>query len=399
MGRIGPGGGFFAPRPAFPCLFPLLPDVLPDVLPPAPATPARLAGLDHLRALAIGLVLLFHYRIFPHPAWLTDNPVGRFGWTGVDLFFVLSGYLITAQLVAEVAARGRVRIGAFFRKRAFRILPAYGVLVAIYFLFPGFHEREGLAPLWKYLTFTQNLGLDLSVHGTFSHAWSLCVEEHFYLVLPLLLAALTALKAGWRGALLVPLLLALGLLVRWWCWHALVPPDDGLAWYQWIYYPTYARLDGLLVGVAIAVVFQFRPRLRDRLTAVGNGWLLLSAGLLTAAYAVCNEPQTLGASVFGFPLVALAYGALVLGALSPTSVLYRTPSRLTGGLAALSYALYLSHKGLIHLTQLYGGQWGLSVESNTMMVACLTVAVVGAWGLNRLIEKPFLRLRDRGQLR
>jgi peptidoglycan/LPS O-acetylase OafA/YrhL len=63
-------------------------------------------------------------------------------------------------------------------------------VVAIYFCFPAFHEKEALAPLWKFLTFCQNLGLDIQHTGTFSHAWSLCVEEHFYFILPIILIAL-----------------------------------------------------------------------------------------------------------------------------------------------------------------------------------------------------------------
>jgi peptidoglycan/LPS O-acetylase OafA/YrhL len=68
------------------------------------------------------------------------------------------------------------------------------VVLAIYFLIPAAKEREALAPLWKYLTFTQNIGLDVSTKGAFSHAWSLCIEEQFYLFLPLILIGLVNLR-------------------------------------------------------------------------------------------------------------------------------------------------------------------------------------------------------------
>jgi peptidoglycan/LPS O-acetylase OafA/YrhL len=115
----------------------------------------RLNGLDHLRAFAIAYVFLFHYKnLAPHPKWL--EAVGSFGWSGVDLFFVLSGYLIGGQLLAVQAAGRPLALGDFYIKRFFRIVPVYLVLVALYFLVPAFREIPTITPLWKFLTFTQN---------------------------------------------------------------------------------------------------------------------------------------------------------------------------------------------------------------------------------------------------
>src|SRR5207244_7167264 len=110
----------------------------------------------------------------------------RLGWIGVDLFFVLSGYLIGGQLLAPLARGQRINLGTFFARRAFRIMPAYFVVLAIYFLLPSWREYPQMSqPLWKFLLSVQNIAL----HGgtAFSHAWSLAVEDQFYLVLPLLL--------------------------------------------------------------------------------------------------------------------------------------------------------------------------------------------------------------------
>ena len=142
----------------------------------------RLHGLDHLRALAILLVLVFHYRAYYAISealiLFGVNTVAAFGWSGVDLFFVLSGYLIGTKLFEDIDNHGQVRFERFYLNRAFRILPAYLVALAIYFLFSEVQEGRGLQPLWKFLTFTQNLPQDLRAN-TFSHAWSLSVEEHF----------------------------------------------------------------------------------------------------------------------------------------------------------------------------------------------------------------------------
>ena len=319
-----------------------------------PAAPyKKLAGLDHLRALAITLVFLYHYRLFAHPDWI--DSVGEFGWTGVDLFFVLSGFLIAGQLFNNLKSGKGLLLKEFYIKRFFRIIPAYLFILALYFAIPGFKEKPGLAPLWKFLTFTQNLRLDLRETRAFTHAWSLCIEEQFYLLLPFTLLALARTKLFRYGGYLVLALIISGLLARVYCWFQFVEPaseDPGMyaIWYKFIYYPTYARLEGLLTGVCIAAVFTFRPLIREALIRRSN-WLVL-AGLLvlTGAYFLCKDPTTLTASAVGFLVVALGYGALVTAAASPGNFLYRWPSRITAWLATLSYAIYLSHKAVVHLT-------------------------------------------------
>lgn len=369
--------------------------------PPTRPTPApRLHGLDHLRALAITLVVVFHYgRLFAAPELVTA--AGKFGWTGVDLFFVLSGYLISSQLLGELARTQRLAVASFFTKRFFRIVPLYSLILALYFFVPGVREREALAPLWKYVTFTQNLGLDLRTQGTFSHAWSLCIEEQFYLVLPLVLGLLGPYRHVQKLATLLGVGLVAGLLIRFMLWSSWVGPlaataDGGaVAWYTWIYYPTFCRLDGLFVGVLLALALQHRAPVVRQLVRAGNWWVGASMLLLTGAYYVCRQEQSLGASVWGFPLVSLGYGALVLGAVSPGSVLYQFSSRVTRKLADLSFAIYLSHKILLHLTQSQASAWGLAKASWTMLLLCVASTLLGAYGLHRFVEQPFLRLRNR----
>jgi len=360
---------------------------------------SKLYGLDHLRALAIVLVFIFHYgHLFASPEWVTT--IGKFGWTGVDLFFVLSGFLIASQLFAKTTAPEGISFKDFFIKRFFRIIPAYVVVVAIYFLFPVCREREALAPLWKYLTFTQNLGLDIRHQGTFSHAWSLCIEEQFYLLLPIVLIILLYFKALKRGAILIALFFLIGFAARLYCWYSLVVPfagDDSfwMHWYKWIYYPTHSRLDGLLLGISIAAVFQFRPALKEEIQKHGNALLGISLLILTVAYFICFNEQSFGASIFGFTLVDIGYGVMVLGAVSRSSFLYKRRSYFTTRLAALSYAIYLTHKIVIHLIQTYMVNEKIEKESNSMLLACVLGSLLAGWLLNILIEKPFLRLREK----
>ena len=135
----------------------------------------RLHGLDHLRAIAIILVMIFHYGQGV-PSWL--EPVKQIGWTGVDLFFVLSGYLIGHQLLKEYKKTNKIDSKRFYLKRFFRIIPAYIAVLILYYSLSNFREGSGLPPLWKFLTFTQNFGLDAQAQNSFSHAWSLCIAEN-----------------------------------------------------------------------------------------------------------------------------------------------------------------------------------------------------------------------------
>jgi peptidoglycan/LPS O-acetylase OafA/YrhL len=361
-------------------------------------TNQKFYGLDHLRALAIILVFLFHYYILTHgePSWLPD--LASFGWTGVDLFFVLSGFLISLQLFTQVKAGQKISFKVFFLKRAFRIIPAFLVTIALYFCIPFFREKESLPPLWKFLTFTQNLGLDLRTNGTFSHAWSLCVEEHFYLFLPLILILLQSTRFFAKAYWLLITLFVLGFLTRTYSYNALYLPQSEQAyswaqWYKYIYYPTYNRLDGLLVGVGIAAIYRFLPGCWNRLSRYGNLFLVTGLLILTGAYFLCEQQQTFYASVWGFPLIALGYGCLLTGAVSPGSILYKWNSKATTFMATLSYAIYLTHKGVISMTNRLLDDFEL--DANLVFFISIITCVLFAYLLHRLVEKPFMRLRNK----
>ena len=132
----------------------------------------RQPGLDLLRALAIIVVVIYHAALF---GFKLPGRVDRFGWIGVDLFFVLSGYLIGGQLIAPLTRGRPIDLRRFFARRALRIIPAYFVILAVYAFLPPWREYPEMSPLWKFVLSVQNIGL----HGgtAFSHAWSLAVED------------------------------------------------------------------------------------------------------------------------------------------------------------------------------------------------------------------------------
>lgn len=360
----------------------------------------RLHGLDHLRAIAILLVMIFHYGR-GIPTWLA--PVKQIGWTGVDLFFVLSGYLIGFQLLKEYKDKNGIDFKRFYFKRFFRIIPAYIAVLILYYSLSDLREGSGLPPLWRFLTFTQNFGLDAITQKSFSHAWSLCIEEHFYLLLPITIVLI--LKNGFQKftPYLIIGLVVLGFILRLYNWNEHVQPfiENGnhrqisLGFLEKVYYPSYNRMDGLLIGVSIAAIFNFKPKIKEYLIKHGNIVLLAGLGVFLIAYKVCESFISYTTSVFGFPLISVAYGLIVIAAISPTCILYKFKTKFTLIIATLSYAIYLTHKQLYHLTKMWIKSIGNeSLEQWTFWI-CILIAIIGGLLLHLIIEKPFLRLRDK----
>ena len=359
----------------------------------------KLHGLDHLRALAIVSVLCFHYQFFGHPDWERGRIAG-FGWTGVDLFFVLSGFLIAGQLFEMVASGKAISLPQFFIKRFFRIIPPYLFVLLLYIAFPVVHEWGHLSPLWKYFTFTLNFGQDLSKYGTFSHVWSLCIEEQFYLLLPLAFCFFGYFKAGKKSYYLILALFVAGFAVRLLSWKYFAAPylsadDFGARWNEYVYYPTYNRLDGLLVGVSIAGLFTFYPKVKEWV----NRWcyVLLAVGvfMLIVAFQLCRVYASFNTAIYGFPVISAGYGLVLAACVSPSCIFFRIKSKVTSLIATLSYSIYLSHKIIIHLVQKLLESFGVAKNSITCMMICMFCVIAGALVIRYLIEKPSLRVRDR----
>lgn len=354
-------------------------------------SPARLVGLDTLRALAIALVLMSHYNGFVRQA-PGFGAIGSIGWAGVDLFFVLSGYLIGNQLLAPVARGESLDLRTFFARRLLRTLPNYYVVLAIYLLLRDSPiAGKSMAPVWRFLTFTQNFGMNYG--ETFTHSWSLCIEEQFYLVLPLAVIALVGRKRSpWLlwGALIAAI--AAGMTAR---GIAFMDGKDVFA--APVYYSSFGRFDELLPGVAIALLKNFHPITFARLLRYGNA--LLVAGLASATvvlYGVMNEaPNAFLASTFGFSLVAASFALLTCSALSPSSLLNRLHIPGAGSLALWSYAVYLVHKPIFMALRPELLRLGIDTSAPLTIIMVMAVGIAGGWLLYRLVERPFMQLRAR----
>lgn len=359
----------------------------------------RFYGLDHLRAVAIILVLLFHYRAFKHPLWI--ETIGKFGWTGVDLFFVLSGFLISGQLFKEMKNEGTIHLRRFYIKRFFRIVPPYFFTLFLYFTLPFFREREALPPLWKFITFTQNYGLNVIDLGTFSHAWSLCIEEQFYLILPLILILIMPSRLFKFLAGILVLVIIFSIITRLILWNISIAGIDPNSlkfwrlWYMKIYYPTHTRLDGLATGVLIGYFMEYSSWFKRMVHQNGNRLFLAGIALLGAAFWICNEQASEIASVWGFTWVAVSYGFILMSAVSPSSFLSRRKLYMTSELAALSYAVYLSHKGIIHMIQMLFERLGYETTDSVCLFICFMGCLLGALLYRIFIEKPCAGMKER----
>lgn len=352
----------------------------------------RMPGLDLLRAIAIVWVMLFHSFIVGGLgdgwSWLS-----KYGWMGVDIFFVLSGYLIGGQVLQQLRDRGRVDFSDFYLRRALRILPAFWVVLAIYVLFPSWHEVDGMEPWWKFALFIYNLVVDYGAHPVFSHAWSLCVEEHFYLVFPLLAAWLFRRSSLLLSVSLIAFVLLGGIALRSTIWlhdDALKPDRN---WFiEDIYYPTWCRLDGLLVGVALAALRVFRIEWWQRLRRSANAAVLIGLLGVIVSFFLHAQRSSLLANSIGWPVLSLAFGLLVFAAAERDSWIGRLRVPGAGWIAAISYSLYLSHKLVMHAVQSAIGDRIHGIAAFSLYAVAILVA--GAL-LHYLVERPGLRLRAR----
>lgn len=366
-------------------------------LPPEKPSQQHVRALDGLRGIAILLVLLHGFDMIrdTNGASRAVDLLFDLGWVGVQLFFVLSGYLITGILLDTRRAATYYR--SFFLRRFLRIFPLYyGVLIVAFAILPWFlamppGHGDHQVWLWTYLAnYVAPFGYS---EPAFPHFWSLCVEEQFYLVWPFLVR-----RGGSRGVLAFSaLLIALGVACRIFArLHFGEPTGHEIA-----YMATPCRADALAIG-ALAALAVRNERIAGMLRGFGSG-TLLAAGLAIAAAGGLGGGigrVTFGMQTFGYPLIALGFALVLLAALrqeSPAARVLGTP--LLRRCGTYSYGMYVFYAplhlfvGLPLLARL--GHPPSFVES----VAYEAVAIAATFALGalsyHLYEKRFLDLKAR----
>jgi peptidoglycan/LPS O-acetylase OafA/YrhL len=341
-------------------------------------------GLDGLRALAVTGVVLYHAGV----SWMPG------GFLGVDVFFVLSGYLITSLLLAERRRKGRVGFKAFWARRARRLLPAVLLVVFVCLLAASTIARDDLArtrgDALASLVYLTNWHLIAASHSYFNafgrpsllqHLWSLAVEEQFYLFWPLIL--LGSLKlVGRRYTVLLTVVLALSSTAL--MWGLYNPNQDPSR----VYYGTDTRASTLLVGALLAFVWPlggFGDEVSRRAAHVldGVGCVALLAVLVLFVRTQDYDPWLYRG---GFLLVALCTAVLIAVVVHPASSLGRAlGTRTLRWIGIRSYGIYLWHWPVMMLSRP-----GIDVPWRGTFVVLAQIAVTVALAAlsYRYVEMP-----------
>jgi peptidoglycan/LPS O-acetylase OafA/YrhL len=357
----------------------------------------QLPGLDGLRAIAVLFVVCDHwvFEWLQHehraPLWFFKLPMFHWGWTGVDLFFVLSGFLIGQQLWRELQRTGRIGFWRFFMRRGLRIWPLYFVWLTFLLVVSTKHR-----PTWPDWTMLTNYWMTL-----YGRSWSLATEEQFYLVTPLLLMALGRFLPGPRRHVVVLVaLLACVAIARDSARDALVARgitgnDLSIA----LYAPFHLHCEALIVGLLIAWVSVHRPAWLSPAARGRLPWRPLAAAAGMAALG--GALRAVDREVFAYTALGLVYGGALVVALTDQSWLTAPlRSRVFYPIARLSYGMYLNHLVIpgdaalaVAVGTAVAGAAGAPVFLISLVVVMLVSAAVAAITFV-LVEQPGLRLRD-----
>jgi peptidoglycan/LPS O-acetylase OafA/YrhL len=335
-------------------------------------------GLDGLRAIAVAAVFLYHARI----DWLPG------GFLGVDLFFVLSGYLITSLLLVEWEARNRIDLRRFWLRRARRLLPALVVVVLASLILASIFARQDLAHTrsdvlgslfyyanWHEIVANRSYFNVMGNPSLLGHTWSLGIEEQFYLVWPLLLVPCLVLVGRKRLPMIVIAGIAASAALMWILYTPGADPSR-------VYYGTDTRAFLLLMGILLALVWPWIERLRRGLPLLE----LLGISALVGSVLLFLNMQDFNPTLYqgGDLAAAFCFVVLVAAVAHPRTgighALGVAPLRWIG---ERSYGIYLWHLPIILLVA------GVNVRSSPTVVLAGAAVVIAAAALSyRYVEQP-----------
>ena len=355
--------------------------------------PAHVVGLDGIRGVAVLLVFIshFHWILSPDPfltkvtPWHFINRTFEAGFMGVDIFFVLSGFLITSLLMKDRSTNQKNLFRRFYRRRALRLLPAlYALLLADFFVsrwenFPGDIQWR---TTWHAILFLNNWNIVNNfgeAQNDLGHLWSLGIEEQFYLIWPLTIWLLAKLKIP--SKMMIPLILFASLVVM---VHRTSLWNDGTSWII-LYIRTDTRLDSLLIGAMFAYAYRHYQVPSKILNSVAT---LSFLGLVYIKYVPDKSPFIFE---MGWTIIALLAGFIILsvveGVFFVQKVFTWRPLTIIG---KVSYGLYLWHMPIFLL-------FGRHVTSGSRPLRLL-IGIILASAVTSLswyfVEKPFLNIKN-----
>jgi peptidoglycan/LPS O-acetylase OafA/YrhL len=308
------------------------------VEPGASSANRRNTNLDALRAIAVLMVLGRHAGMaieIAHASNVFTAYCERIGWAGVDLFFVLSGFLISGLLFGGYQDHGKLDISRFYIRRGLKIWPAFYALIAagllVDVLRPGKHF-SGHALLSE-LFFVQDY-----FRSIWGITWSLAVEEHFYLLLPLVLLVMLR-RDPKRPFASIPYVFGAVGVICLTCRFLAGWKQDGTIDPLTCLFPTHLRMDGLLFGVMLGYYYRFRRDVFQRIASWKGGWVVAAAAMVLLSTLPVESRHM---HTWGLTVLYLGGGVLVAKAVAfegPAAI--RFASKLLAGFGFYSYSIYL----------------------------------------------------------
>jgi peptidoglycan/LPS O-acetylase OafA/YrhL len=347
-----------------------------------PERPAYIQGIDGLRAISILAVLSFHGSSILQPIF------GKSGWLGVDVFFVISGFLITRILLIELKKTQRINLISFYRNRFFRITPAFLVLLSVYAIInPSESMKTNQALVISVLNLADyDIALNWGhvIETGLSFCWSLSIEEKFYFFFPIILLIQMPFATKIIALIVTCLIWKMYLITNGAEWLRIAASFD-------------TRFDELLIGSLFAYYSIDPTSLTLKLTK-NQIVTPLALILLFTSFHLVPHPSTIPSTTTQIilwcgilPLITLISGILLISFTLKTDrdfirYLLHTPPLIFVG--KISYSLYLWH-GLIFLLG------GVSQKQIPHQVMLLTTSLIISWGSYILFEKGFQRFKSK----
>ncbi|MBF0152655.1 MAG: acyltransferase [Magnetococcales bacterium] len=341
----------------------------------------RVENLDLLRASAVTMVVFYHVFSLEKPFVTVDFLyLVRTWWSSADLFFVLSGFLIGNLYWKEHIKLGVVRKKTFWQRRWLRTIPPYLVAMHLAYLAKSMFGTEPVVYNWKYLFFLQNY----TNFPYFSLSWTLCIEEQFYIFLPLALPLLIRIKHKnlvFFLAFITPIMFRMAL------------PTYIFSTGEQFYFNTHTHSESLVVGVWVAYLLNFQP---DWLQRIGQASRYLAPVFLVVilGWNLMFPMNFKFLTIYMFTFLSVGYGMILVYAVTQPALCIARWQPVKH-VAVISYSIYLTHALTIHV---YSALYSRFLQGwPTWILALLVFGMVYGAGLvfAKLIEQPAIALRDR----
>jgi peptidoglycan/LPS O-acetylase OafA/YrhL len=349
----------------------------------------RIKQLDVIRFAAIVLVLFRHIEPCPpevsRVAYAITSTLARGGWSGVDLFFVLSGFLVSGLIFREYKTTGGFDASRFLIRRGFKIYPAFWVLIAATFFYAQYRDADfSIEGFWGEILFIQNYYGHL-----WEHTWSLAVEEHFYLFLALVSFVAVRLSRNEPFRFVPKLFVFLAVACFLMRFYASLT-------YQFQFYEYFAlshlRFDSLFFGVAISYFWHFKNLGKNQLILKYYKQIAAAGPLLFLPFFIYGMEDTPWISSIGLTMGYVGAGCVLITLMSvdlPDNLLVNYAARV----GKYSYSIYLWHFPVL----VWGAkEFGLDPQRGWFLysVFYLFFSILIGIVLSKLVEYPVLKLRN-----